>query len=799
MEDSMPNREPRCLTFTTNQAPHQVSFCPRSWTSTDSPPSTLNTSENAILFPTEDFDLSGDRWYVFMDSYSVTLRLPLGGVIPPLAQQIWECTNGIVCITMMDKGRAEDISLNGNKYEAVYPKNVLSYGSSSSTTTSGGYTIIKDTILHEEAYHVTKDTYATFVEGPVAHHYAYLTLPTDHKSTAPIPHPIFYPLPTDLPTDYDRKSVTLNIYLKLPHVNEGANIRRRFYIPLFDGQTGAASSLVYDSFIKLKICNEAYLQENKLGPLYCTDVQDDMSFGAKYLLGTVNTLTYGTSYKQYPLKVNFTNAAIQSNEQIRRDDLQLDANKTWEIAVTRVTYNLSESQLIMIPHPSVAQQTGIYDLYAGEIMIGPCAYYPILSTDDMPPHLQYETMGTALTKIYSWNKSTQSEFVAYANEHFGRLYTMTRELRAHLSDNTTTGDTWYTQDLQTTFDHTITALRCPVFRWNYTDKLLDKHPTRFQINNNEFGLFSLREIIDDVTFVTQTEINNAQQWAQAYRIAGWHWRYNIIGKRVWYNIGNSLPKLPFTLLDHTNQSTDSTITNYSIKIEPTYGTAYIALGSKMSKMFGFTHEKVTRKLMDMATGTVKRQALNIIYDNIRESYISPCQMVSRAATLAPVAPRPYTHESQAPAPGPTTKTYLWSLPKLHGYTVNSLNYYYLPDEPRPVYSDAVLDTVGGDDILIYTNILPNITSIGNHSSPLLVQIPCPAHMFGRSRMDIPYSDLADKTRIMTTHTWEIENPQFSTLAPGVNLDDMLVSVANSYGDRLHLGVMDIQIIVREKK
>ena len=795
----MPNREPRCLTFTTNQAPHQVSFCPRSWTSTDSPPSTLNTSENAILFPTEDFDLSGDRWYVFMDSYSVTLRLPLGGVIPPLAQQIWECTNGIVCITMMDKGQAEDISLNGNKYEAVYPKNVLSYGSGSSSTTIGGYTIIKDTILHEEAYHVTTDTYATFVKGPVAHHYAYLTLPTDHKSAAPIPHPIFYPLPTDLPTDYDRKSVTLNIYLKLPHVNEGANIQRRFYIPLFDGQTGAASSLVYNSFIKLKICNEAYLQQNRLGPLYCTDLQDDMSFGAKYLLGTVNTLTYGTSYKQYPLKVNFTNAAIQSNEQIRRDDLQLDVDKTWEIGVTRVTYNLSESQLIMIPHPSVAKEKGIYDLYAGEIMIGPCAYYPIVSTDDMPPHLQYQTMGNALTKIYSVNTSTQSDFLLYANDHFGRLYTMTRELRTHLNDTTTTGDTWYTQDLQTTYDQTITAMRCPVFRWNYTDKLLAKYPARFQIHNDEFALFSLREIIDNVTPVTDAEKATAQQWAEAYKITGWVWRYDILGKRVWYRIANSLPKIPFTLLDHTNQSTDSSIKNYSVKIEPSYGTVYIALGSKMSKMFGYTHERKTRVLKDPTTGAIKRQALNIIHDNIRESYISPCQLVSRTATLAPIAPRPYTHESQAPAPSPTAITYPWTLPKLQGYSVNSLNYYYLPDWPRIVYSDAVLDTVGGDDILIYTNMLPNITSIGNHLSPLLVQIPCPAHMFGRSRMDIPYSDLADKTRIMTTHTWEIENPQFSTLAPGVNLDDMLVSVANSYGDKLHVGVMDIQIIVREKK
>ena len=100
---------------------------------------------------------------------------------------------------------------------------------------------------------------------------------------------------------------------------------------------------------------------------------------------------------------------------------------------------------------------------------------------------------------------------------------------------------------------------------------------------------------------------------------------------------------------------------------------------------------------------------------------------------------------------------------------------------------------------VYTNVLPITTHIGNHLSPLLVQIPCPAHILGENRMMIPYKDLADKTRITVSKTWEIQNPHFSTLSPGVNLDDMLVSVLNSYGDRLHLGVLDIQIIIREKQ
>ena len=121
----------------------------------------------------------------------------------------------------------------------------------------------------------------------------------------------------------------------------------------------------------------------------------------------------------------------------------------------------------------------------------------------------------------------------------------------------------------------------------------------------------------------------------------------------------------------------------------------------------------------------------------------------------------------------------------------------MPVNPRNIYSNTILETINEDGILIYTNVLPNIT-IGNHLSPLLVQLPCPGHMFGKSQMDILYADLADKIRMMETYTWEIENPQFNTLAPGVNLDDMLVSLANSYSDKLHLGVMDIQLIVREK-
>ena len=147
--------------------------------------------------------------------------------------------------------------------------------------------------------------------------------------------------------------------------------------------------------------------------------------------------------------MNFKNAAIRSSEEIRRDDLQLEIDKTWEIGVTRVTYNMSESNMIMIPHPTVAKQQGVYDLYAGEIMIGACMYYPIVSSDDMTSSLSL--MGTALTKMYDINTSTQSDWIVWGSDNFGRLYAMVDDLRKQLNNPTTVGG-WYAADFIAPYD-----------------------------------------------------------------------------------------------------------------------------------------------------------------------------------------------------------------------------------------------------------------------------------------------------------------------------------------------------------
>ena len=212
---------PRCIMFTSNQAPHEVSFCPQSWT-TSPPPSRFDTEQNAILFPTNTD--GNDRWYISLESYSLTLQLDVGASISALVKEIYETTHGIVCITLMDKGYVDNIATNSNKYEAVYPKNVL----------AGSSAHIHDTILYEEAYRVLPETYGEFVEGSLAHKYTYMHVPSS-DTTNNKTHPVFYPIPP-LTTDYDRKTVVINAYLKLPPPDGGSDVQRRVYIPLFNTQ-----------------------------------------------------------------------------------------------------------------------------------------------------------------------------------------------------------------------------------------------------------------------------------------------------------------------------------------------------------------------------------------------------------------------------------------------------------------------------------------------------------------------------------------------------------------------------------
>ena len=179
--------------------------------------------------------------------------------------------------------------------------------------------------------------------------------------------------------------------------------------------------------------------------------------------------------------------------------------------------------------------------------------------------------------------------------------------------------------------------------------------------------------------------------------------------------------------------------------------------------------------------------MNIIYNNERQSFITPCSLTS-------ITKDTVTGYSRF---GLKTKAYdvatsgLWSLQSLDFYGPDGLEYLHFPEKPKRVYSSQCLDTCGGDEILIYSNILPNATHIGDNLAPLLVRAPCPTYKFGASRM-------YDGKWTVQHQTWYIENLEFKTLLPNINLDDMYITVSNLFGDVLYTGVLEIQVIIREK-
>ena len=57
-------------------------------------------------------------------------------------------------------------------------------------------------------------------------------------------------------------------------------------------------------------------------------------------------------------------------------------------------------------------------------------FCPIISSDDMTSG--FHSMGNVLAKLYDINTTTQCDWITYANEHFGRLYSMIDDLRKKL-------------------------------------------------------------------------------------------------------------------------------------------------------------------------------------------------------------------------------------------------------------------------------------------------------------------------------------------------------------------------------
>ena len=345
-----------------------------------------------------------------------------------------------------------------------------------------------------------------------------------------------------------------------------------------------------------------------------------------------------------------------------------------------------------------------------------------------------------------------------------------------------------------TYSSTETIKRSPFLRWNYLDTLYRDNPPAYTMYGGDYALFSIDDLVKHKPLTT-SQLQNAQTWATHTMIYGWRYRTYLVRHSAWADVANAVPTLELI-----NTGGDSTLLNRNIrvKLQPNFCTAYMAMGNIMRTIFGLKQIKITPQIVDRVTGTITRKSLSIVCSNITDSYICPSQLVAHSSTTLPMAPHPWVHRTGQPVPTVGwSKTCPWYLPKLSNYSVTSSpDYYYFSQRvAKATLSTSVLNPYNCDDIFLYCNLLPNTRHIGNHLSPLLTQIPCPSYKMGLTRDQVGLS-VSGGTVLSKSYT--IENPVFTTLTSGSNLDDMRLNITNSYGDTVYTGILELHITVREK-
>ena len=289
--------DPICTSFSSVLPPNQISRC-----------YDANNRSDINIFPPiqQQGGDTADQFYVCIDSYSFTLKL-FPPYEDPLAEWIMNSRSGVLCVTMTRKTGDDHEQEVLTKVECIYPKNVIN-GKNNGR--------IRDVILAHDGYNIMDD--ARFMNGPGT-----LNL---HNSN--IRHPIYYPLPKDMYSDLECQRVTFNAYIRDNTYSSHYN-----YNALFDPNTGKPSLILIDSFIKIRVCNFAYIQQQQA----IRAAESEVSDNSMYLLGSCDTREH-VADTQYPCKLNFLYVGADSSELsvMTRTDLQLDPDKVWEIAVQRI-------------------------------------------------------------------------------------------------------------------------------------------------------------------------------------------------------------------------------------------------------------------------------------------------------------------------------------------------------------------------------------------------------------------------------------------------------------------------------
>ena len=167
------------------------------------------------------------------------------------------------------------------------------------------------------------------------------------------------------------------------------------------------------------MCNFAYIQQQQANRAAESEVSDN----SMYLLGSCDTREH-VADTQYPfkLKVLYVGADSSESSVMTRTDLQLDPDTVWEIAVQRITYSTSDK--IKIPSPSSAKQQGIYDLYAGEILVSGPDFYPVGHDDVKRDNISHDR----INNIHKVPQVKRTEIRSFFDHFYGHFLKCRQQL-----------------------------------------------------------------------------------------------------------------------------------------------------------------------------------------------------------------------------------------------------------------------------------------------------------------------------------------------------------------------------------
>ena len=225
--------------------------------------------------------------------------------------------------------------------------------------------------------------------------------------------------------------------------------------------------------------------------------------------GTVDCSKFITGYA-YDHKLIFMDPNTTS---IPREILEVpDGAQDWEIALTSVSYQQQNENLFSFPHPDAAKFDKIYHLYDGEIMIGALPFFPINYLN--PRYVsgstaKYVDIKAEFSSMYGITDTAAN----YITNNYQKNLDMWTDFEAKMkTKNRADFYDWYSRSLDSIYVKTPGEGRCPFFRFNFLDRLLETYPQLFAQNNNKFAMLNFQQITS-VSFASTAALAPAETYA----------------------------------------------------------------------------------------------------------------------------------------------------------------------------------------------------------------------------------------------------------------------------------------------